>query len=573
MRLRDHFLTSTALAGGLSLAMVSPSTADVVQDFRGAQYTSGAQARLETDAVHISLHRSASAELAGGLLVLDGQLVSVTGPHNLFLSLPNGGVEFQSGSQLASEGRVFMMARNGVLFQDGARIDVSSLVVTSSTMSQNALNRALRGDGVVFDEAARPGSVVENHGTITVAQGGFAALVAPTVRNSGSITARSGRIVLAGGTESFAIDPHGDGLIQFEVTSRTVAGGSASTGGAVASGTAAVEHSGFIQGGSVRITTGQMTNVLDRALSISGDVVAQSVRIDSNGDVVLGGANIDASGGANSVLGGGEVTITTTGHIAVTSSTIDASASQGDGGSVRIGDVGVTLSASSTTSISGAIATTHGDIRIASAEVDVSGASGGDVTITTTGHIAVTASTINASASAADGGEVRIGGDYQGTGELARANTLYVDADTRIEADAGQHGDGGKIILWSDGFTAFHGNILARGGELSGDGGFVEVSGKRWLGYRGLTDTRAAYGKTGTLLLDPTDITIVAALSGRGDRLGRNPRRRFPGCNEYGERRDPGNRPDHAIGHIECRGYDQLSGIHRGREHHRLDRY
>ena len=378
-QMRNHFLASTALAGGLALAIVSPSVGDVVQDFQGARY-SGARSRLETDAVHISLQRSASVELVGGLLALDGQLVSATGPYNLFLSLPNGGVEFQSGSRLASEGNVFMMARNGVLFQDGARIDVPSLVATSSAMSQNALQRALRGDGILFDEAALPDSVVENRGTITVAQGGFAALVAPTVRNSGSITARSGRIVLAGGTESFAIDPHGDGLIQFEVASRTVAGG-----------TNAVEHSGFLQSRSVRITTGQMTSVLDRTLSISGKIIAHNVKIENNGDIVLGGAQIDVSGRSNSVSGGGNVTIT-----AVSS-----------------------------------------DISINSSTLDASGASGGSVTIATTGHIALTASTVDASASQGDGGSVRIGGDYQGTGKLARSPTpLYVDA----EYAASRHG-------------------------------------------------------------------------------------------------------------------------------------
>ena len=37
-------------------------------------------------------------------------------------------------------------------------------------------------------------------------------------------------------------------------------------------------------------------------------------------------------------------------------------------------------------------------------------------------------------------------------------------------ADAGQTGDGGKVIVWADGDTRFYGNISGRGGAQSGNG-------------------------------------------------------------------------------------------------------
>src|SRR5205823_9826367 len=58
------------------------------------------------------------------------------------------------------------------------------------------------------------------------------------------------------------------------------------------------------------------------------------------------------------------------------------------------------------------------------------------------------------------------------------------------------------------------GDITAKGGATSGDGGNVEVSGYQNLNFRGTADLSSAQGRTGSLLLDPTNITITA---GSGD--------------------------------------------------------
>ncbi|MCP2821005.1 hypothetical protein NK918_23930, partial [Salmonella enterica subsp. enterica serovar Typhimurium] len=86
-------------------------------------------------------------------------------------------------------------------------------------------------------------------------------------------------------------------------------------------------------------------------------------------------------------------------------------------------------------------------------------------------------------------------------------------------ADALCEGDGGKVVVWADQATAFHGNIWARGGERGGNGGQVEVSGKVALLYRGRTDTSAARGRNGVLLLDPLAIVIQGG-SGDGSNDG-----------------------------------------------------
>ncbi|MBE9560594.1 MAG: filamentous hemagglutinin N-terminal domain-containing protein, partial [Proteobacteria bacterium] len=134
------------------------------------------------------------------------------------------------------------------------------------------------------------------------------------------------------------------------------------------------------------------------------------------------------------------------------------------------------------------------------------------------GHIEITGnrvglfaeSTVDASG-ATGGGEVLVGGDYQGKNpDIKNSTQTIVSEDSSIKADAKQTGEGGKVIVWSDENTYYSGDISAQGGAQSGDGGFVEVSGKKGLGFDGQIDTSAANGRIGSILLDPDNLTIQA---------------------------------------------------------------
>ena len=81
------------------------------------------------------------------------------------------------------------------------------------------------------------------------------------------------------------------------------------------------------------------------------------------------------------------------------------------------------------------------------------------------------------------GGEVLVGGDFQGLGDTQTANQTVVSREASIRADAIDSGDGGKIIAWADDFTLFEGKATATAGANAGDGGFIEISGKGSLGF------------------------------------------------------------------------------------------
>ncbi len=117
----------------------------------------------------------------------------------------------------------------------------------------------------------------------------------------------------------------------------------------------------------------------------------------------------------------------------------------------------------------------------------------------------------------AGGGEVLIGGDYQGKGTVRNADFVYMDKGAQIWADALSTGNGGKVILWSNNTTRAYGTISAKGGAVSGNGGFVETSGKEFLDVEGIRiNAGAANGSAGKWLLDPRDVEIVTAVTNPG---------------------------------------------------------
>ncbi|MCW5316939.1 CHAT domain-containing protein [Nostoc sp. KVJ3] len=176
---------------------------------------------------------------------------------------------------------------------------------------------------------------------------------------------------------------------------------------------------------------------------------------------------------------------------------------------LTVGNTGLTTNPDGTvklTSSNNTIPTTPGT-TIVSGKVDVSSQIGGTVSVLGK-KVAVIDGKINASGTNG-GGTVLIGGDYQGKGTLPNAEDTYINSNSVINADSNLNGNGGRVIVWSDKTTGFSGNITARGGLNSGNGGFAEVSGKENLVYRGNTDLSAKNGIVGNLLLDPTDINIV----------------------------------------------------------------
>ncbi|MFP4299743.1 MAG: CHAT domain-containing protein [Spirulinaceae cyanobacterium] len=145
-------------------------------------------------------------------------------------------------------------------------------------------------------------------------------------------------------------------------------------------------------------------------------------------------------------------------------------------------------------------------VAIASGSLDVSGTTGGSLNVLGN-KVAVISGNLNASGETS-GGNIRIGGDFQGQGLIPNAVITIVDENSLINSNAGQIGDGGRTIVWADRTTKFDGTVTATGGQILGNGGFIEISGKENLSFDGTVNVSANNGSFGTILFDPRDIII-----------------------------------------------------------------
>ncbi|WP_145579390.1 two-partner secretion domain-containing protein [Yersinia massiliensis] len=110
----------------------------------------------------------------------------------------------------------------------------------------------------------------------------------------------------------------------------------------------------------------------------------------------------------------------------------------------------------------------------------------------------------------AGGGTVLVGGEWQGKkSQLRNAHSVVMEKGAHIDASASRLGPGGTVVLWSERYTHFEGNIAARGGGQSGHGGQVETSSTQILTALGQIDVASLNGRKGRWLLDPAEVTIV----------------------------------------------------------------
>ena len=239
--------------------------------------------------------------------------------------------------RLLANGNVWLINSNGILFGQGAQVNVGGLLATTSDIDDDDF----RNNRFRFTKpSANPDAAVINKGTITVGQGGSIILSGSRVSNEGVIKADLGSVVL-GGARTFSIDLYGDNLIRYQIGEPVTE----APKGADGKPAALFSNSGTISasGGTVLMTARAVRNVENNVINNTGVVEANSVST-RNGEVILDagtdgtadvGGTISASG-ANAGETGGAISVTG-GTVNVSDGAkLDASGDSG-GGKIEIG--------------------------------------------------------------------------------------------------------------------------------------------------------------------------------------------------------------------------------------------
>jgi filamentous hemagglutinin family protein len=275
-RSRIRLSGSTALAGfaklvllglGGSLALASAHAQSLPT---GGTVTAGA-ATISNGAGTVTIDQSSQATAINwdAFGIAQGNSVTFRQPNAQSVALNRviGSDPSVILGNLNANGRVFLVNPNGVLFGQGAQVNVGGLVASTLNLT-DADFMAGR-----YNFSGTSGAAVLNRGSITAADGGYVALLGADVSNQGTIVARLGTVALAAG-QGVTLDVAGDGLLNVTIDKGAV--------------NALVSNGGMIRadGGHVLLTAQAAGQLLRTVVNNTGVIEARTLD-NRNGRIVL----------------------------------------------------------------------------------------------------------------------------------------------------------------------------------------------------------------------------------------------------------------------------------------------
>ncbi len=288
--------------------------------------------------------------------------------NRIFSSTPS-----QIYGHLDANGQVWLINPNGILFGQGAQVNVGGLVASTLDLDDGTLtsnNRSFSGSG--------KGSVI-NEGAITAANGGYAALIGNQVSNRGLIKAQLGTVALGGGS-AVTLTFSNNQLVHLQVNQSTL------------NNLAENRQLIVANGGQVIMTAGAKDALLASVVNNTGIVRAQTVENHNGTITLLGGmeagtvnvgGTLDAS--APSGGSGGSIETSAANFNLANNAHITAAAPQGSAGTWLVDPTNLTIDAASATTISstlnGGTNVTEQTTATGASGVGVQSAGAGDINV------------------------------------------------------------------------------------------------------------------------------------------------------------------------------------------------
>ncbi|TLS72069.1 filamentous hemagglutinin N-terminal domain-containing protein [Aliarcobacter thereius] len=175
-----------------------------------------------------------------------------------------------------SNGKVFLVNPNGVVFSKDAVINVGGLVASTRDIT----NENFLSGNYVFEGSSSSG--ILNQGKIISADSSLVALLGQNVINEGVIAAKLGSVVLASG-DRFTLNLNGNSLTNLTIDKGTY--------------NSLVQNSGLIQadGSNVYLTSKALDEIIKGVTNNDGIIEAKSIE-EEKGKVLLAGDNINVDG-------------------------------------------------------------------------------------------------------------------------------------------------------------------------------------------------------------------------------------------------------------------------------------
>ncbi len=247
----------------------------------------------DANTLNININSDQSIIQYNSFNIAAGETVNFFMPSTDAFSLNRvvAGGDSQIFGNLFANGNLILLNQNGINFGAAAQVNVGSLMASTQNLSNvDFLNRQY----IFAGTDNNPNSFISNEGNITTSNGGFVVLAADAIRNTGTIEAPLGTVILAGG-KNVTVNLTNDGLVNVAIDEAVAQNVLDSDGNPI---TDQLKNSGTLRGATVKLDAKSAANIYQSAINQDGIIRADQVSVGQDGIVEITASGLVKLGGS-----------------------------------------------------------------------------------------------------------------------------------------------------------------------------------------------------------------------------------------------------------------------------------